>query len=157
MATWMRPILCIAPPLAVAGIWWHFGYEEVFKHHVLATPLAGLAIGLPPLIRRTLVASDQLKASPQIAETANKNRADSTFRERREHARRRPSGDQMGWNQHPDKTVHEQPEYMESVVLSFCAFLRPSSDAQSNATPMKSNEQTVRIFEAINRWFKCND
>ena len=55
--TW---ILCIAHAillLALAGIWWFYGYDAVTKHHILAISLAGLAIGLPLLLWGTPVAS----------------------------------------------------------------------------------------------------
>ena len=154
MPTWIRPLIVIAPVLAVAGIWWYFGYEDVAKHHVLAASVAGLAIGLPLLIWRTLVASDQLKASLQIAETANKNRTDSIF----------ATGANMLGEDSPEtrwagintliRLVDGHPEYMEAVVLSLCAFMRPEEDSPTRATPAKSNEQKLRVLDAINRWGK---
>ena len=149
MRTWIPPlILFIVLLFALAGIWnYGGGYAVIDKYHVATASIIGLVIGLPLVLWRTLVASNQLKTSLRIW-------TDSIF----------ANGSNMLGQPAPETSwagintliglVDEHYEYMESVVLSFCAFLRPPPNSLSRQTPMKSNEQKVRIFGALNRWLK---
>ena len=155
--TWTPPlVLFIALLLALAGIWIYGGGFCVIKeYHIVAASLVGFVVGLPLLLWRTLVASTQLATSNKIADTANKSRANDIL----------VNGANMIGASAPETTwvginiliglVDEDPEYMESVVPSFCAFLRPEV-VQSGGIIQKPNEQNVRIFEAMNRWLKSD-
>lgn len=149
-----RLFVCLLPVLAVAAAFWVFDLDTINKHHVLVTSVVGVAVGLPLLMWRTMVARDQLNASNRIADTANKNRTDSIF----------ATGANMLGEDSPEtrwagintliRLVDENPEYMNDVVMSLCAFMRPESESPTRATPTKSNEQKLRVLDAINRWGK---
>ena len=152
MPTRTRAIAIFAVPIIfLGGAVWTFGYEAVLKHHVFITSLIGLVVVLPLVVWRTLVASDQLRQSMRIADGATKSRFDDIL----------VNGANMIGATSPEsrwiginiliRLVEEQPaEYMESVVLAFCEFLRQREHPATD-------QQEERIFERINEWLKADE
>ena len=134
--------------IVVAGIWKFGGYYVIDKYHVVAASLLGLVVGLPLLLWRTLVASNQLKTSLRIWTDGIFANGANMLGEKAPETRWAGINTLIG-------LVDEHSEYMESVVLSFCAFLRPVEEP-SGGIIQKPNEQNVRIFEAMNRWLKSD-
>ena len=152
MPTWIKPTAIFAVPSLVAtGGFWLFGCETIREHHVFITSLIGLVVVLPLLLWRTLVASDQLRQSMRIADGATKSRSDDIL----------VNGAKMIGATSPEsrwiginiliRLVEEQPaEYMESVVLAFCEFLRQRGHPATD-------QQKQRIFERISEWLKADE
>lgn len=140
-----RGFLCLLPVFALAAVFWFFDFETINTHHVLWTSIAGFAVGLPLLIWRTMVASDQLETSLRIADTANKNLTDSIFANGVNMLGEEATATRWGGINTLIRLVDEHPEYMNDVMLSLCPFLRHERE---------SNEQKLRILDAVNRWGK---
>lgn len=158
VVTWICRVSYVAPAILLASAWFLWGVDAIQKHHLVATSIVGLVLGIPLLVWRTSVAARQLETSNEIAATANRSRADSVFAD----------GSRMLGEEAPETRwagintlialVDEHPEYMERVVTSFCAFLRPGGRIQDTAdTPGKSQDQKKRILEAMGRWLRSPD
>ena len=147
MRTWLPPLVLSLDLIIVVAVIWAFGgYYVIDKYHVVAASLLGLVVGLPLLLWRTLVASNQLKTSLRIW-------TDGIFANGANMLGQTAPETQWAGINTLIRLVDEHSEYMQTVVVSFCAFLRPveQKDGTSRRNP---NEQVVRIFEAMNRWFK---
>ena len=149
MRTWLPPlVLFLVLVIVVAGIWTSGGYDVIDKYHVVAASLLGLVVGLPLLLWRTLVASNQLKTSLRIWTDGIFANGANMLGEKAPETRWAGINTLIG-------LVEEHSEYMVSVVLSFCAFLRPVQEPGGGII-QKPNEQNVRISEAMNRWLKSD-
>ena len=126
--------------------------EYIAKHHVVITSLLGI-VGIVLLVWRTIVASRQLKTSIEIASTANKSRTDSIF----------ANGATMLGGAEPEtrlagintliELADKHPEYMRSVMVSFCTFVRPKDPRRSRAHERKSAEERRRVIQTIMLWW----
>ena len=158
VGTWIRCVSYVSPAILLATAYLLWGVDAIEEHHVLVTSILGLVVGIPLLIWRTSVAARQLNTSNEIAATANRSRADSIFAD----------GSKMLGEEAPETRwagintlialVDEHPEYMERVVTSFCAFLRPRGRIQdTSATPGTSQDQKKRVLEAMGLWLAGAD